>query len=321
MKRRALQLVCVFIVIYAANFFLPRLMPGDPLQYTSAVSGEDMDGGYSAEQREMLRSYYGLDRPLGEQFLKTLGQNLRGELGESIFYKKPVSQALLERAPWSLWVMGAALAVSLAAGCAAALWCVQKPRADRAAYLVFSVLAELPAFLTGVLLLFFVAGRLGWFPLSGGMTPFLEYTSVWGALADILWHSALPILTLALGMAPGFFFTARASFLTALEKPFLLGAQAKGLARMRIRLQYILRNSLPPLRAKAFLSVGRAVGGTVLVENVFAYPGLGKALREAVAYRDYPMIQGRFLLSAALLCISLFCADLLGAKAEGRELG
>ena len=191
--------------------------------------------------------------------------------------------------------------------------------ADRVCYPLLSALAEVPPFLTGVLLLFLVAARVAWIPLSGAYTPFAEYGSLWARLGDILVHSLMPGAALTLVTVPRFYFTARASFLAILDKPYLTNARARGLSEGRIRTRYILRNAATPIVARLFLSVGGAVGGTILVENVFAYPGLGTVLREAVQYRDYPMLQGVFLLSAALVLASLAAADLVNRRLDGEE--
>ena len=294
MRRKLLMLLGAFLVIYLINFTIPRLMPGDPFDYVSSAAGDDGSVAYSEEQKELLRAYYGLDKPFW---------------------------VLLERLPWSLWIMGGSLALSLVLGVGLALWCVRRKWADRVLYPVLSALAEVPPFLTGVLLLFLVAARVAWIPLSGAYTAFAEYDSIWARLGDILVHSLMPVAALTLVTVPQFFFTARASFLTILEKPYLTHARAKGLKEGRIRTRYILRNAATPIVARLFLSVGGAVGGTILVENVFAYPGLGTVLREAVQYRDYPMLQGVFLLSAVLVLVSLAAADLVNRRLDREEDG
>lgn len=318
MKRKLLMLLGAFLVVYLVNFTIPRLMPGDPFDYASSAAGDD-GTAYSQEQKEQLRAYYGLDRPFWAQFGDTLWSNLHGDFGQSIHYHRPVAEVLLERLPWSLWLMGLSLALSLAAGVGLALWCVRRSWADRVCYPLLSALAEVPPFLTGVLLLFLVAARVAWIPLSGAYTPFAEYGSLWARLGDILVHSLMPGAALTLVTVPRFYFTARASFLAILDKPYLTNARARGLSEGRIRTRYILRNAATPIVARLFLSVGGAVGGTILVENVFAYPGLGTVLREAVQYRDYPMLQGVFLLSAALVLASLAAADLVNRRLDGEE--
>ena len=314
MRRKLLMLLGAFLVIYLINFTIPRLMPGDPFDYVSSAAGDDGSVAYSEEQKEQLRAYYGLDKPFWEQLGDTLWSNLHGDFGQSIHYRRPVGEVLLERLPWSLWILGASLALSLVIGVGLALWCVRRRWADRVLYPVLSALAEVPPFLTGVLLLFLV-------PLSGAYTAFAEYGSIWARLGDILVHSLMPVAALTRVTVPRFFFTARASFLSILEKPYLTHARAKGLREGRIRTRYILRNAATPIVARLFLSVGGAVGGTILVENVFAYPGLGTVLREAVQYRDYPMLQGVFLLSAVLVLVSLAAADLVNRRLDGEEDG
>ena len=153
MGKKLLMLLGAFLVIYLLNFSIPRLMPGDPFDYTSGAAGDDVDAAYSEEQKELLRAYYGLDKPFFPQLRDTIVDNLHGDFGQSIHYKRPVADILLERLPWSLWIMGSTLALSLLLGVALALLCVRRPWADRALYPVLSALAEVPPFLTGVLLL------------------------------------------------------------------------------------------------------------------------------------------------------------------------
>lgn len=318
MKKKLMMFFGAFLVIYVFNFFIPRLMPGDPFQYTSAVSGEDLTQEYSEEQLKQLRAYYGMDQPLGKQFLNTLTGNLRGDFGQSIHYKTSVASVMLSRLPWSLGIMGVTLAVSLVVGIFLSLLSVRKKGADRLLYAFFSAISEIPPFLIGLVLLFLVAAKVSWIPLSGGVTAFAKFEKTGEFVKDLLLHALLPCASLCIVTVPGFYFTARASFLTIQNKPYVLQGKAKGLKERRIRFHYILRNAVTPIIAKIFLSVGNLVGGTLLVENVFAYPGIGIVMREAVRYRDYPMIQGIFLLSAVIVLISMLAADLLNSSADGR---
>ena len=319
--RRSLLFVLAFLLIYVINFFLPRLMPGDPLSYSSQVAGEDLVVELSEAQRAELRAYYGLDQPLGQQFLDRARRHLRGDFGESIHYRRRVTALIAERLPWTALVMGLALTLSLILGSLMALASFRRPRLDRLLYGLQSLLAEIPAFLVGLILLFGVAARVAGLPLAGSATPFADYAHGWARVADIARHALLPVTTLTLVLVPAFYFTARASFLHIAAAPYVLYARAKGLSSRRIRLAYILRNGLAPLIARFFLSVGTAIGASLLVENVFAYSGLGTLMREAVRYRDYLLIQGIFLLSTALVLASLWLADLIrrgvGLDSEG----
>lgn len=321
MLKKITLLLCSFAAIYLLNFTIPRLMPGDPFDYEGASAGEESTTEASAEYKAYLRSYYGLDKPFAAQLAGAVGRNLRGDLGYSVHYRRPVTEILAQRLPWTALIMGASLGLSLVMGVALALVCVRHRGADRAIYGLLSGLAETPSFLVGVLLLFFVAARVDWIPLSGAVTPFGSYPTEWARALDILRHALLPVAALTAVTAPELYFTARASFLAILERPYLLNARAKGLPEGRVARRYILANALPPIAARFFLSVGGAVGGTLLVENVFAYPGLGTVMREAVKYRDYPMIQGVFLLSTALVLLSLLAADVLNGLTDRRRGG
>ena len=314
MKRRAMLFIATLAAMYLFNFFLPRMMPGDPLQYSSAVSGEDMDTAYTAQQLAQLREWYGLDKPLTQQFADTVFRNLRGDWGDSIHYRRQVGEVLAQRLPWTAGLMAVSLTASLAAGVALALWCVRSDRADRVISAIASLLCETPPYLLGLLLLFCVAAPSGWLPLGGGETAFAVYTGPLQRLADLALHALLPAVSLWIVMTPGFFFTARASCLAVAARPYLTGARAKGLGERKIRWRYLLCNAAPPIIARAFVSVGQALGGALLVENVFGYPGVGTVMREAVRYRDYPMLQGVFGLSALLMVCSLAAGDWINRK-------
>lgn len=319
MKRKFFMFLGAFFLIYLFNFFIPRLMPGDPFRYSSSVSGEDMNTEYSEAQIQKMREYYGMDKSLSEQLFQTVKSNLHGDFGMSIHYKMPVSSVIRSRLPWTLSIMAVTLSISLFFGVTLALISVRSKKADHLLYGFFSALSEIPPFLIGLLFLFLIAARTDWIPLSGGITAFAKFDTFYEYIKDLFVHALLPVSSLSLVTIPGFYFTSRASFLSVLGKPYMLAGKSKGLSEWRIRIFYILRNTVTPIVARLFLSIGTVIGGTLLVENVFAYPGIGTVMREAVRYRDYPMIQGIFLLSAVIVLVSMFLADLLNANSDRRE--
>lgn len=319
MKRRILVLLLSFVVIYLFNFSIPRMMPGDPFSYTSADVSENVDTEMSEEQKEYMRAYYGLDQSLFTQLKNTIKANLQGDFGESIHYKRAAADVIRERLPWTLFLMGTTLALSLVAGVFLALWSIRRRRADRVIFGICSVVTEIPSYLIGILLLFLVAAKVKWIPLSGAVTAFATYDSTWDWLRDVLVHAMLPVLAMCLFTIPKFYFTARASFLSIQKKPYLLAAKARGLKERRIRWRYIFVNGITPILARLFLCVGSTVGGTMLIENVFSYPGLGTVMKESVKYRDYIMIQDIFLLSTVMVLLSLFVADLLNGLIDREE--
>lgn len=313
MKKKAVIYLMTFITVYLFTFFVPRLMPGDALAYLSESAITNMEVT-SLTPEDAMRAYYGLDLPIGEQFVRTLQRNLHGDLGESIYYKQPVWHVVLTRMPWSLYIMSVTLGISLLLGVLLAFISVRRKRTDAFLYGLMTVQAETPPFLLGVLLLFLVAAKVDWIPLSGAQSSFAFYQSSADRVRDLLVHSLMPICAMVLSAVPGFYMTARTSFLGILGRNYMITAQAKGLPRGRVNRKYILKNAMAPIVARFFLSVGYCLSATLLIENVFAYPGLGKLMRDAVLFRDYPLIQGVFLISTTFVLLCSFLSDLINER-------
>jgi len=294
------------------NFFLPRLMPGDPFLYLSR-DNQDASVGFSEEQIARYKAYYGLDKPLGRQYLHYLTDLLQGDLGYSIHYNTPVLKMILTRLPWTMFIVLTALAFSAFIGIllgSISAWLSQRTT-DGVLYFFMILFSEIPAFLLGVALLFLFAAKLRWFPLSGGITPFRDFSSMREFLLDLFYHGALPITTLALSRIGEFYLLSRSSMLTILSQYYMTTARAKGLSRCRILLRHALRNAAPPVIAKIFMSIGMLFGGAVLIENVFNYPGIGRLMREAVLLRDYVLIQGIFFFVTLMVLLMNWLADLV----------
>ncbi|MGI6224846.1 MAG: ABC transporter permease [Peptococcales bacterium] len=308
--KRVFVFLLTFLVVYTFNFFIPRLMPGDPFSHSSSVSGEDMEG-LSQKELDRLKAYYGLDKPILAQFTTTIKQNLKGDFGESILYKKSVKDVIMARIPWTIYIMFVTLVTSLFLGIFLALICIKRSQWDAFIYKVMSFVCELPSFIIGVLFLFLIANKVQWIPLAGNITPFKTFNTPLEYISDVFLHSLLPILALVVVTTPVFYFTSRSSFKTIMNKQYVLNAHGKGLSERVVRYKYILLNAILPIVARFFLSVGNCIGATILIENVFTYPGLGKILRDAVMYRDFVLIQGVFLLSTSIVLVSSLLSDLI----------
>lgn len=317
--KRIAEYTLMFLIIISLNFALPRMMPGDPFMQLSGAAGEVVEG-YTAEQREYFRTYYGLDRPLAEQFVNYIAELGRGDLGFSYYYKESVVSMIMRRLPWTLLLVSAATVISLVAGLVMGSFAAWRrgQKSERMVYLVIVVLGEVPAFLVGLALLLFLAAGLGWFPLAGAMTHFARFDSPWERVADIIYHAALPVLTLALARSGSFFLLTRNSLATVLTRDYMLTARAKGLSKWKIRWRHALRNAMLPLITRTAMQVGSMVGGAVLVENVFNYPGLGKLMQDAVFVRDYPLLQGIFLVLVVTVIAANLAADLLYRRLDPR---
>lgn len=308
-----------FFCIITLNFLLPRLMPGDPFTFLSA-NADEVAVIYSEEQLAKYKAYYGLDKPLAGQYISYLGNLLQGNLGYSIYYHEPVLAIIGRRALWTVPLVLASLALSCTAGIilgTISAWLRDKP-ADRILYGGMICFAEIPSFIVGLLLLFAGAAWLGWFPLSGGITPFAVFASPLDRAWDILHHAALPVLTLALARLGEFYLITRGSMLSVLAKDYMRTARGKGLSSTRILFGHALRNAAIPVVTRVFLSLGTVFGGAVLVENVFNYPGVGQLMRESVMLRDYVLIQGIFLFFAVSVLFMNFMADLIYRKLDPR---
>jgi peptide/nickel transport system permease protein len=311
-------LFLLFIII-CVNFFLPRLMPGDPFLYLSVEDGNTA-AVFSPEQIEQYKAYYGLDRPLVVQFWNYLRGILRGNLGYSIYYNTSVAEMIALRIPWTIFIVLPALILSGFIGTSLGIvsaWLREKT-VDNLMYFFMLVVSEIPSFLLGVLLLFLFAAKMKWFPLSGGATVFASFDSIWVRAGDILHHAALPIIALTLTQMGNFYLLSRNSMLTVLSRDYIRTARAKGLKKRRVLFRHALLNAVPPVIARIFMSLGALFGGAVLIENVFAYPGVGRLMREAVLNRDYVLMQGIFLTVAAAVLMMNWLAEIVYKKLDPR---
>lgn len=307
------------IFIITVNFFIPRLMPGDPFTYLSSDES-GMSVNYSDGEIQKYKEYYGLDKPLRIQYLRYIRNILKGDLGYSIILNDKVTNIVFTRITWTLGIVIISIIISSLFG--SLLGSVsaynRNKLIDKMLYFVFMTISEIPGFIIGLIFLFFFAAYLNIFPLAGGITPFTDYKSTLELIKDILYHGILPTLSLSFINMGGFYLISRNSMINVLEKDYIVTANAKGLRISSIIFNHALRNALLPIITRMFLSLGKAIGGAVLIENVFRYPGLGTLMREAVFFRDYPLIQGIFLIMAVMVLMMNFMADMIYKKLDPR---
>lgn len=306
-------------IILTLNFALPRLMPGDPFLQMGGESG-DVFSTYTSEQAAYYRHYYGLEEPLGRQYRHYWKGMLVGDLGYSYTFKQPVRNMILRRLPWTLLVAVGALIFSLTAGTLLGAWSAWKRSRweDSALYTGFMVISEIPSFLVGLALLVTLAAGQGWFPLSGAKTHFATYESIWQQAGDIAHHAVLPIVALGLTRTAGIYLLVRNSLGTVLTKDYIRTAKAKGLRQRTLMIHHALRNAFIPLMTRVAMQLGVLLGGSVLVENVFQYPGLGTLMSRAVMARDFPLLQGVFLVMTLGVLTCNWLADWLYQRLDPR---
>ncbi len=308
-----------FFCIITLNFFLPRLIPGDPFTFLAADTDEIMVT-YSEEQIARYKEYYGLDKPLSSQYREYIGNMLHGYIGYSIYYHEDVLIMIEKRAVWTVSLVTVSLIISCTLGTilgSLSAW-YRNHRFDHRLYLFMISFSEIPSFLIGLLFLFVGSACLGWFPLAGGMSTFAVFVSPLQKTLDIVHHATLPVLTLVVARLGEFYLISRNSMLTVLSKDYIRTARGKGLTKRRILFGHALRNAAIPVITRIFLSLGHVFGGAVLVENVFNYPGIGYLMRESVMMRDYALLQGIFLFIAVTVLTMNFAADMLYQKLDPR---
>jgi len=312
----------VYLLTIAAlatlNFFLPRAMPGDPIDALIAQSSTNFVFG--EETRAALEDYYGVDRPLVDQFGHYATDLVRGDLGRSIATNAPVRTELGRRVPWTILLVGSSLALSTVLGVVAGIhagW--RRDRGtDRTLLTLLLAVREFPAFLLGSLLLLAFAVKLKWLPLFGAQTAFSDSYGLWDKTVDISRHLLLPCLVLTVGLTAGNFLVMRAGMVRELGSDHLLLGRAKGLRDRTLKYRYAGRNALLPVVSLTALQIGFVLTGDVLVERVFAYPGLGLLIFDSIGSRDYPTLQGAFLLISVSVVTVNAITDALHRRLDPR---
>ena len=305
---RLLQYAAVFMVAVTINFMLPRLMPGNPL---ALLAGVDVGMMTPAERAQVIQEA-GLDRPLWRQYANYLQNVVRLDFGYSYRQKRLISDMILERLPWTLLLAGVALLISAVIGVVLggiSAW--NRARAMDVGMLWTMIgLESLPTFWIGMLLISVVSVQLGWLPSFGISTPGIPLTG-WDRVVDVARHLVLPVITLALISTPSIFVTMRYSMLNVLGEDFIRTARAKGLTERTVLFRHVARNALVPVVTILALRLGFAFGGAVVIETVYSFPGIGRLIFEAVAGRDYPVMQASFMVITGAVLISNLVVDLI----------
>lgn len=290
----ASYLVMVFALV-TLNFLLPRTMPGDPIDSLLAHGATGFSLG--EQSRAALEEYYGLDGSLASQYGNYLSRLVRGDLGRSIVTNASVTKEIGRRLPWTVLLIGSSMVLATGIGLAAGVhsgWRRDRPL-DRALLTGVLTVWQFPPYLLGSLLLFVFAVKLQWLPLGGAQTPFSGSFSPLEKVLDIAEHLVLPLVVLTAGLTALSYLVMRAGMVNELGADYLLMGRAKGLRPRRLKYAYAARNALLPVVGLTAVEVGSAVAANVLVERVFSYPGLGGLLFASIGVRDYPTIQGVFL--------------------------
>lgn len=314
--RKLLWMLVVFWGITVISFWVIHLAPGSPTDLETT-----MNPLAGAEARKRLESIYGLDQPLHTQYLQWMGRLVRFDFGNSMSSDgRPVMDRIKERLPLTVGMNAVALVLTLLLavpiGVASAHW--QGGWFDRGMTVLVFIGFAMPGFWLALLLMLFFGIRLEWLPLSGLTSLDYASLSTWGKVADVSRHLALPLFIYTFGSLAGMSRFMRASMLEVLRQDYILTARAKGLPVSSVIFRHALRNALLPVITILGLSLPGLIGGSVIIESIFALPGLGQLFYTAVMARDYPLIMGNLVLGAVLTLAGNLIADLCYGFADPR---
>ncbi len=305
--------IAVVFGVVTLTFFLLHLAPGDPVSRLLGPAA-------TPEQIVAGRHTLGLDRPLATQYAAWLGQAVRGDFGNSIAQGRPAARILGEAWPATALLILLSIGLSWAAGIAIGTFQANTRRRglDAAASALTTGLNAMPGYWLGLALVMLFTYSLGWLPAFGAAGVDADFLGGWDRLVDRLRHLALPLATLTLiGLGANARFT-RAAMRELAFAPFLLSARARGLTGRRVALRHQLRSALVPIVTLLGLSLPAVFSGAVFVEAIFAWPGVGQVLVQAVQARDYPVVMAAAAISAALVVGGNLLAEALAALADPR---
>lgn len=312
MKKTAAGLLTTALS-FCLTFFLIRAAPGSPVK---ALSGSENPNPATAAY---LTEKYGLDQPLTVQLLRYLGQAARGDLGYSYLSRRPVAQLIREKIGPTLLLTLTAMACSLLAGSLLGFYAARHPERAVSRWMQgFSYLFDsLPGFWLGLLLILVFASWLKLAPTAGMTDLRRDYTGLAHCL-DVARHMALPVCTLTIVQSPLYFRVARSAAAKGLGQEYVRLLRAAGLGERKIFYGFVLRNAAIPLATVLSSDLAFSLAGVSLVETVFAWPGMGRMLMEAVLRRDYPLLTGIYLMLSLSVCAAMVGADALYAALDPR---
>jgi peptide/nickel transport system permease protein len=309
--RRSVHALVLIVLTVSVTFFAVHLAPGDPLSryYSPDIDPAAMD---------LIRDQLGLDDPLVVQFGRWLWSFVRGDFGVSLSEHRPVSRIIGETIPRTLQLTVVAFFVQLLLGVGIGLAAAWKRRRapDRLLTAAAMIVYAVPAFYLAYLLITVFSLHLDWLPTSGMATVGLDDVSPWRTFVDRAAHAALPVVVLGVASAAGLMRFTRGSVIGAIGEDYVRTARAKGVGERRVVWWHAFRNAVPPVLTVVGLSVPFLLGGAVVVEKVFAWPGMGALLVDSIFARDYPVVLAVNFIAAALVIagnlladVSLFLAD------------
>lgn len=312
---RFAQMILTLLVIATILFFIFRLMPGNPL-------AAYIDPNFTKEQQDILMQQFGLDQPLWMQYFIYMGNLLQGNLGTSFFYKQPVLDVVVKVLPNTIYLMVSALIVAYFVGTLSGVFLAWKrgTKSETIGIILTLLTRSAPQFWVGMVAIAIFAFAVNWFPSGGASPAGVSYVNEWHKIttAGFYHHLFLPAFTLAVYLLGLPLLLMRSNMMDVMGEAYVEMARMRGLSEWRIMLKYAARNAALPVVTAMAVGIGYAVGGNVVIETVFSWPGLGRLLVTAVTTADYPLAQGAFILIAGIMVFMNFVADILYSLLDPR---
>lgn len=312
--KRVLRSGFTLWAVVTIAFVLTRLMPGGPVDYLRAQIRQQNPSASEDYIRQQVQSYINIqpDAPIHEQYIEYIVGLTRLDLGNSVFFGRPVASIYAEAIPWTLFLLGSALTISflISVGLGALLAYDQGSRLDYVMSTVSIVLNSVPYYVAAILLVAVFVTMTGWFPSSGpyGIEQQVGFNLPF--IVSLLEHATLPILSVVLTAFGGQALGMRGMSISVLGEDYIRVARLRMLPTHRIALRYVARNAILPIYTGFVIQIAFMLGGSVILEQIFQYPGVGYYFFSAISARDYPLMMGGFLLLSVAVVTAVFVADM-----------
>lgn len=323
--RRIIRAFITVFIVSTVIFFLVRLLPGNPVEVY--INRQITQYGYSYDEAaNQARSLFAIDttQPMGLQYLDYLKNLARGDLGKSLVVPgTTVASIIQSRIWWTIFSVGTALIIAFVAGSLIGMVMAYKRGGalDGTLSTVASILNSIPNYLLALVVIIIFGVQMGWIPytqMRGSISSGQPIEFSWSFFTDALYHAILPISVYAITSVGGWMLLMKSSTISTLEEDYVGAARARGIPEWRILLFYVGRNAILPLFTQLTISIGFVVGGSLLVEPIFQYQGIGMRLFESINQRDYPTLQGIFLMITISVVVANMAADLLYSRLDPR---
>lgn len=324
--QRTLQAFFTIFTVVTFTFVLIRLMPGGPMEAMRAQLMQQHQGSLTTEDMRRInriveqRVNINPDKPLHVQYVEYMSSVLTGDLGQSTWHQQPVMDLIIERLPWTIFLMGTSITLSFTLGITlgAIMAYNEGSRLDIGLSSYSTFMTSVPYYVIAILLVYFLAYQGGYFPIHGRMDPSTEPGLSFAFFKGIVYYAILPVFSIVITGMGGRALAMRGNSVRVMGEDFIRVAQLRGLQPRRIAVQYVGRNALLPMYTNLMIAIGFMFGGAIILEEIFGYRGVGLLMFSSIGNRDLPLMMGCFLLITVTVVIAIYIADLTYGKLDPR---